>query len=128
MSALRLALIASLLSACWIPEKRPEYPQVVGPPLGESTAMGPSDSSRNIASNLSPSGVPRDVGPGKAITPPPPGAPAPTTVPSAIDAAEGVIVLPLEQQPPPPVFTPPPPPPPPDLSDRVMADGAYGEG
>jgi hypothetical protein len=124
MNALRLALIASLLSACsMMPEQRPQYPQAVGPPLGESTAMGPADSSRsNVAKNLSPSGVPLNVGPGRAITPPA-AAPAPTEAPAAV--AEEVVVLPVQQTPPPPVFTPPPPPAAPDLSDRVMADESY---
>ncbi|MDX2093146.1 MAG: hypothetical protein SFX73_35210 [Kofleriaceae bacterium] len=123
---LRLALIASLFGACMpTPEARQQrYPQAVGPELGESTAMGPSDSTRMASRGLSPSGVPLNVGPGKPITPPGPGAPAPTQAPAVIQE-QPILVVPLGGEPPPPVFTPPPPQPPPSLADRVMADGPY---
>jgi len=126
MLALRVGLIAILAGACAeMPERRVEAPQQVGPAIGESTAMGPADSTRPLAPEV-PGGVPENVGPGLAITPPAPGAPAPTQ-PSAPAAAAavaengGIYILPVEPEPPPPVFQPPPPPDTYEIED-------YGEG
>lgn len=137
------ALVLVLIAGCSpelmrAAEETPRLPAYVGPPLGQSTAMGPADSTRPLA--MSRPAAPEDVGPGMRITAPGPGAPPPAQTPSEAPAVapeqySGLLyapygpngpVAPIVEEPPPPVFQPPPPPPPPDLSDRVMSDEGEG--
>jgi hypothetical protein len=144
MLALRTAfvsvIVAVIVAGGCSPElmqvsSAPRLPSYVGPPLGQSTAMGPADSTRPVA--VFPGSAPEDIGPGLTISRPI-GVPPPTETAPAAQAqppegaysgflyapyGPGGPTIPIEQQqPPPPVFQPPPPP------DTYQIEGFDEEG